>query len=75
MERYRDLNGDSNVLAYEMGNDYIKIKFEDSTVYLYTYASAGSQNIEEMKRLAIKGGGLNGFINKYVRRKYASKLI
>lgn len=41
---------------------------------LYTYTSAGSHNIEEMKELATRGEGLNSFINRHVRKKYASKI-
>lgn len=74
MERYLNLGGDSGVIAYELGDDSITVEFSDGSVYLYTYQSAGSHNIEEMKALAVAGGGLNSFINKYVRKTYASKL-
>lgn len=73
MERYRDIDGDSGVAEYELGTDYIRVKFKDGSVYLYTYASAGSSYIEEMKRLAVIGDGLNAFINKNVRKRYAKK--
>lgn len=74
MQQYKNLGGDSGVLAYEIGSDYIKVEFKDGAVYFYSYASAGGQNIEEMKRLAIKGEGLNSFINTHVRKDYESKL-
>lgn len=74
MDRYKNLSGDSGVQAYEIGHDSITVEFNDGAVYLYTNGSAGAQNIEEMKRLAIAGRGLNGFINKYVRKNYARKL-
>ena len=74
MQQYKNLGGDSGVLAYEISDDYIKVEFGDNSLYLYTYNSAGNQNIEEMKRLAIIGQGLNSFINKNVREKYESKL-
>jgi hypothetical protein len=73
MERYKDIDGDSRVAGYEIGPDYIRVKFSDGSVYLYTYASAGSNNIEEMKRLAAAGEGLNAFIIKNVRKRYAKK--
>ncbi len=74
MERYRNLGGDSGVVAYELGDDSIAVEFSDGSLYLYTYQSAGSHNIEEMKVLAVAGRGLNSFINNNVRKKYASKL-
>ena len=73
MERYRDIDGDSGVAAYEVGPDYIRVQFKDGSVYLYTYASAGSHNIEQMKKLAAAGDGLNAFIIKNVRKRYARK--
>jgi hypothetical protein len=73
MERYRNIDGDSGVIAYELGTDYIRVQFSDNSVYLYTDASAGSGNIEMMKKLAAAGDGLNAFINKHVRKRYAKK--
>lgn len=74
MTHYKNLGGDSGVAAYESGTDFIKVQFHDGSVYLYTYQSAGSSNIEQMKDLAIAGMGLNSFINKHVKYKYASRL-
>ena len=71
MVRYQ--NGESGVQFYDCGDDFIRIQFADGTVYLYTYGSAGSSNIEEMKRLAQIGKGLNTFINKNVRGNFAKR--
>ena len=70
MEYYRNLSGDSGVTAYECGSDYIRVQFSDGAIYRYSYSSAGSHNIEEMKRLAQYGEGLNSFINRRVRMGY-----
>ena len=73
MERYRNLGGDSGVVAYEIGADFIRVQFSDGSIYLYTNASAGPRNIEHMKQLASDGQGLNAFINTTVRKAYARK--
>ncbi len=73
MERYLNLGGNSGVEAYEIGEDYIRVQFADGSVYLYTYASAGREHIERMKELARRGQGLNGYINRYVRKAYERK--
>ena len=73
MERYKNLGRDSGVAAYEVGDDFIRVQFLDGSIYLYTYASAGSHNIEQMKHLARNGQGLNAFINTTVRKAYARK--
>lgn len=73
MERYKNLSGDSGVVAYELGPDFIKVEFGDGVIYLYTYQSAGSHNVEHMKRLATSGKGLSSFISTTVRKQYASK--
>ena len=74
MKTYKNLNGNSNVTAYQYGRDYILVEFNSSAVYKYTYASAGVDNIEEMKMLADRGYGLNGFINRYCKYDYECKL-
>jgi hypothetical protein len=74
METYKNLGENSSVVAYESGSDYIKVKFNDSSMYLYNYQSTGVQNIETMKNLAEAGRGLSSFINTNVRKNYASKL-
>ena len=74
MERYKNRGGDSGIVAYEIGSDSIAVMFSDGSIYLYTYQSAGSANIEHMKRLAIAGEGLNSFISRCVKKSYARKL-
>lgn len=73
MERYKNLGGDSGVVAYEICGDAIRVQFRDRWIYLYSYQSAGSDNIEHMKSLALSGRGLNSFISTVVKKGYASK--
>lgn len=54
MELYRNVDGDSGVYAYEIGPDFIRAQFSTGAIYLCTYGSAGTQNIERMKQLAKK---------------------
>lgn len=71
MERYRNSGGNSGVLAYEIGPDYILIKFSGSyRIYRYSYRKAGQHHVETMKRLAQSGSGLNSYINRYVKNLY-----
>ena len=74
MERYRNLGGNSNVRAYELEPDGIKVQFNDGSVYLYNPSSAGSNAIAALKRLAVAGRGLNSYINKNAKHGYAGKL-
>lgn len=70
MERYRNLNGDSGIAFYAIGDDHIWIEFASGSPYRkyrYTNASAGTGNIAHMKQLATEGRGLNSFINKNPR--------
>ncbi|MDH4330549.1 MAG: hypothetical protein OEV93_03280 [Candidatus Moranbacteria bacterium] len=75
MEDYKNLSGLSNVVAYEIGDDHITVKFDENpaftyTTYKYSYDSAGKENVETMKDLAQEGWGLNSFINAKVRKLY-----
>ena len=72
MERYANRSGGSGVFAYEIGLDYIKIKFNGTTkIYQYSYSGrAGQRHVDNMKLLASKGSGLNAYINSHVKYKY-----
>ena len=71
MQRYLNVDGDSNVEAYESSSTYIDVKFYGTAkVYRYSYLSAGQDNVETMKRLAHSGTGLNSFIMRNVRTKF-----
>ena len=71
---YANLNGNSGILNTLIAPDYIDVEFKGSNVYRYTENSVGSENLTIMKNLAMNGSGLNGFINKVVRYRYAKKL-
>jgi hypothetical protein len=74
MQRYGNAGGDSGISAYEFGGDWITVEFSDGAAYRYTYASAGAGCIEQMKQLAQRGSGLNGYINRYAKHGYESRL-
>lgn len=71
MRPYVNTDGDSNVEAYEIGANYIEVKFKGKAkVYRYSYISTGRENVEQMKILAQRGTGLNSFIMRNVRTRY-----
>lgn len=74
MQRYANRGGGSNVVGYEIGADWIEVKFEDGSIYRYDYQSAGASNIALMKQLAGAGRGLNSFIGRVVKRAYSARL-
>jgi len=73
VERYANLSRNSGVIAFEIAADSITVKFIDGNEYLYTYDSAGADNVDHMKQLALRGEGLSGFISATVRDGYAKK--
>lgn len=73
IEPYKNLGGDSAVVAYEIENDAIKVQFRDGWIYTYNAESAGHSNIEHMKTLASAGSGLNSFISRVIKGHYATK--
>ena len=74
MITYTDVDHDSNVEAYEVFEERIVVKFKSgkNQFYEYTYSSAGSTSVEQMKILALVGEGLNSFISTN-RPAYLSK--
>lgn len=74
MQRYRNLSGDSGIVAYDIDAGQIIVQFRNGERYLYTEDSAGAANIAAMQRLARSGRGLSGFISQHVRDAYARKI-
>ena len=70
MQRYKNLGGNSNVIAYLKGKDYIDVQFGTGKIYRYSYRSAGASKVEQMKILADQGRGLNSYIMRYARNDY-----
>ena len=70
MQRCANRGGDSNVAAFEYGTDFIRVEFNDGSIYRYTNASAGASNIQRMQQLTDQGVGLNSFINTHVRKRH-----
>ena len=73
MVPYKNLEGHSGVIAYEIGPDLIKVQFTGGDVYLYNYKVTGRRNVEHMKSLAVRGRGLSTFISTTVKDRYAFK--
>ena len=70
-KNYSNINGKSNIEAYEIGDTCIAIKFFDTDkIYTYSYNSAGRSHVENMKALARRGYGLNSYINTKCRTMY-----
>lgn len=75
MTPYKNLNGDSNIVSYEITENSIHVVFRSGAQrnYLYDYARLGKAIVDQMKVLAEQGRGLNSYIGKIVRESYASK--
>lgn len=70
MNHYLNTKGNSGVSRYSAGSDYIDVEFNGTSVYRYTYASAGKATVEKMKKLAVEGRGLSTYISRKVRENY-----
>jgi len=73
MTRYLNLGRDSGVRSYSYDSTSITVQFDDGMTYVYTDSRAGTRHIEQMKRMADLGQGLNAYINQNVRKLYSSK--
>lgn len=74
MQRYLNRNGESGVLAYELGPDWIAVKFAEGAVYRYDAERPGRSAVAEMKRMAEQGQGLSSYNSRVVQKNYAKKL-
>jgi hypothetical protein len=72
---YKNLNGDSIIVGYDLTPGAIEVYFRDRYAYTYAEAISGPENIAQMYALAVKGRGLNYFINRHVRKGYVFKRV
>lgn len=63
----------SGIVAYELRDDAILVKFRSGEVYVYDVERPGPAHVAEMKRLAVAGEGLATYISRNVRDAYARK--
>lgn len=72
MHPYKNLAGNSGIVAYEIGKTFIRIRFKDG-IYTYSYKRPGKTAVEAMKAFALNGRGLSTYISRYVKENYATK--
>jgi hypothetical protein len=74
MKRYRNLDGNSGVTAYECGDGFIRIRFVNGDTYEYTDKTTGPEHVANMQKLARAGRGLATYVSRFVHDDYAHKL-
>jgi hypothetical protein len=55
MRRYGNQSGSSGVVAFELGEDFIDVKFKSGEIYHYTSRRPGFRDVIHMKELALRG--------------------
>lgn len=75
MERYKNLSGQSNVVAYELAQGSISVEFASGVYRTYVYDSnrPGPVMVAELQRLAVAGRGLNSYISSVVKSNFSRK--
>ncbi len=73
MKPYKNLGGNSSIVAYDYDTTAIYVQFKSGAVYKYPAEKVGEANFQRMKQLADVGQGLCSFIhrNAQVRNGYA----
>lgn len=74
-QRYQNLSMQSNVAAFEIGPDSITVEFRSGKHRFYVYNSVrpGVAAVEELKRRALAGRGLNSYISSTIKTAFANK--
>ncbi|HMI08646.1 MAG TPA: hypothetical protein VK528_13940 [Flavobacterium sp.] len=74
MKAYKNTSGNSDVKAYQIYKDAIKVQFNDGSIYLYSYEKNGEPTVEIMKALATSQQGLGTYISLKAKKETAEKL-
>jgi hypothetical protein len=73
LERYLNRSGNSGVTEYELGADFIRVRFRSGVTYTYGPVRPGQPHVDRMKALAVAGRGLGTYISQNVHDLYESK--
>ncbi len=73
MTPYGNLSGNSGVVAYDSGADFIDVQFIGGDSYRYSDRKPGRAHVAQMKQLAAVGQGLATYISRHVRNGYEFK--
>lgn len=65
MKPYRNLSGDSGVAGYELGRNFIGVRFRSGEEYRYEAGRIGRKHLDAMRQLAEAGKGLATYINAH----------
>jgi hypothetical protein len=65
MQRYGNASGNSGVLAFDAGSDFILVQFRGGDIYRYSESLVGREHVERMKELAASGKGLSTYISQH----------
>jgi hypothetical protein len=74
MQIYQNRSGDSGVTHFEIGADYIDLRFRGGRAYRYDHLRPGMLHVNRMKELAESGDGLATYLNQHVRKNFAREL-
>ncbi len=66
MKRYNTSSGKvSNIVSYDLGNDYVIVEFNDGVRHKFSYRTATAAHVEKMKILAKNNNGLTTYIETH----------
>lgn len=69
MESYKSRSSQtSGVIAFEKGEDYLLVKFQNGSLYNYPEILNNKTVIDHMKQLATNQSGLTTYINQHKPR-------
>ena len=75
LKSYLNLNGNSGIRKYDIGQDWIRLQFQSPTIYVYDYQRPGKDHVDRMKVLALSGRGLDTYVSQDVRGAYSRKEV
>lgn len=68
---YSNLSGDSAVVAYSTGDDFLRVQFRHRPkIYVYNSKKPGLIHVERMKELAVAGKGLATYISQNAKKNF-----
>lgn len=74
MQAYTDRGGDTTVIGFEDGDDFIRIHYRDGAVLEFRVGEVSAAHVMNLRQLAQLGEGLQHYLSRHVSTRLARRI-
>lgn len=74
MQPYTDRGGDTTVIGFEDGDDFIRIQYLDGAILEFRVGEVSAAHVMNLRQLAQLGEGLQSYLSRHVPTRLARRI-